>query len=327
MIFEKMTQMYSTFGDKLLQHTDVLYSIQNSKEFKPITIQLAPTEVCDLNCNYCSVSNREKTKSIPIEIVRQGLINFRALGAKSIEITGGGNPLLYPYINRTIYMANALYLDIGIITNSINPTKYLDSSSIDLIKWIRISMSAIDFNLDAKFELGNIPKEKLGLSYIINKKTTEKTIEKISEIASKYDVKFVRLAPDCLDDDSLTINEKWNDIINKYNSNGKIFLKEINDNFYPYPDICYIGLIRPYWTYSGVYICSSHVLKTRKYENEWKMCNIDNIFEFYNEANQRFKSGFPPYNIDINKCYHCYYFNNNKILHSVSSELPDRNFA
>lgn len=43
----KMTQMYSTFGDKLLQHTDVLSSIQNDKTFKPITVQLGLTEGYD----------------------------------------------------------------------------------------------------------------------------------------------------------------------------------------------------------------------------------------------------------------------------------------
>lgn len=45
-----LTQKYSTWGDKLLQHADVLNSIQNDGVFKPITIQLAPTEGCDSDC-------------------------------------------------------------------------------------------------------------------------------------------------------------------------------------------------------------------------------------------------------------------------------------
>jgi len=39
---KKMTQKYSTWGDKLLQHTDVLNSIQNNKKFKPITYNWHP---------------------------------------------------------------------------------------------------------------------------------------------------------------------------------------------------------------------------------------------------------------------------------------------
>ena len=43
---EELTQKYSTWGDKLLQHTDVLHSMQVNKVIKPITIQLAPIEAC-----------------------------------------------------------------------------------------------------------------------------------------------------------------------------------------------------------------------------------------------------------------------------------------
>ena len=322
-----MTQKYSTFGDKLLQHTDVLNSIQNEKEFKPITVQLCPTEKCDLNCHYCSVSNRDKTKSISLFTIKKGLRDFKELGAKALEISGGGNPLLYPQINEVIDFAYELGYDIGIITNSYKPMNRLTELSIQQLTWIRISMSALDFEIDTFFKLGSIPKEKLGLSYIINKKTTENTIQRIAHIASRYDVKFVRLAPDCLNDDSLTINEKWDTIIDKYNQNGKLFIKEINDNFYPYPTACYVGMVRPYWNSSGVYICSSYVLATRNYEPEWKLCEIENIKEFYKEANGKFKAGWMPYDINISKCYHCYYYNNNKLLHTVATELPDRNFA
>ena len=47
---EELTQKYSTWGDKLLQHTDVLHSMQVNKIIKPITIQLAPIEACDSDC-------------------------------------------------------------------------------------------------------------------------------------------------------------------------------------------------------------------------------------------------------------------------------------
>lgn len=325
---EEMTQMYSTFGDKLLQHTDVLYSIQNDKIFKPITVQLSPIEACDLNCHYCSVGNRDKKGFIPFGVIKKGLRDFKLLGAKAVEITGGGNPLLHPYINEIISFAYDLGYDIGIITNSVDPGKYLTAESINKTSWIRISLSVLDSGkLFTDIKLKTIPKEKLGLSYIINEKTTEGIIELISTIAATYDVKFVRLAPDCLNDDSLTINEKWDNVIVKYNNKGKLFIKEINDNYHPYPNGCYVGLIRPYWNYNGVYICTSHVLKTRNYEDDWKMTNIEDVKGFYDQCNSRFRDGLPPYNIDIDKCYHCYYYNNNKLLHTVASELPDRNFA
>ena len=92
---EELTQVYSTWGDKLLQHTDVLDSIQSKKKFKPITIQLAPLEACDSDCPFCSVAGRPLKSYIPFKDIKQILTDFKTLGAKSVEITGGGNPMLY----------------------------------------------------------------------------------------------------------------------------------------------------------------------------------------------------------------------------------------
>lgn len=320
---EEMTQSYSTFGDKLLQHTDVLFDIQYNKSFSPITVQLCPTNHCDLDCSYCSVANRNRKSEIDIETIYTGLLNFWDLGAKALEISGGGNPLLHPHINEIIKYADDLGYDIGIITNSTNPSYYLTEDSINRIKWIRISLSALDVHKN--FDLSNIPSDKLGLSYIVNEKTTPEIIHDISEMSKKYNVKFVRIAPDCTGDDSLTINAKWDDLIDGEN-NSKLFIKEIGDNYRAY-EHCYVGMVRPYWVPEGVFICSSHVLETLNYDQKYKMCDIENVIDFYLEANYIFSCGEKPYCIDTSKCFHCYYHNNNKILHTVASELPDKNFA
>ncbi|NCQ52066.1 radical SAM protein [archaeon] len=320
---EKLTQLYSSFGDKLLQHTDVLYSIQYNKKFKPITVQLCPTNKCDLSCSYCSVSNRIKNSEIPFDTIKQGLNDFVKLGAKSLEISGGGNPLLYPEINKIILYAHKLGLEIGIITNSTKPHKYLSQESIKIIKWIRVSLSAIDYHKN--YDLNKIPTKKLALSYIINDKTTYENIHDISLISKKYDVKFVRLAADCTGDDSLFVKQKWNRFINSEN-NSKLFIKEINDNYHAYQH-CYVGMIRPYWVPEGVFICSSHVLEALNYNEKYKLCDVKNILDFYQKANYNVSIGKLPYCIDTEKCFHCYYYNNNKILHTVVSDLPDKNFA
>ena len=95
MNYEEKTQQYSTWGDKLLQHTDVLHAIQVHQTFRPITVQLAPCEVCDSDCPFCSVGGRPLKSYIPFDKIKKLLIDFKNLGAKSVEITGGGNPLLY----------------------------------------------------------------------------------------------------------------------------------------------------------------------------------------------------------------------------------------
>ena len=76
---EELTQSYSTWGDKLLQHTDVLNSIQNDKVFKPINIQLAPLEACDSDCPFCSVAGRPLKSYIPFKDIKQILTDFKTL--------------------------------------------------------------------------------------------------------------------------------------------------------------------------------------------------------------------------------------------------------
>jgi 2-iminoacetate synthase ThiH len=95
MNYEEKTQLYATWGDKYLQHTDVLYSIQYEDTFKPINVQLCLCEICDSDCPFCSVAARPLKSYIPWEKLTKMLVDFKEMGAKALEITGGGNPLLY----------------------------------------------------------------------------------------------------------------------------------------------------------------------------------------------------------------------------------------
>ena len=332
--YETQTQNYSTFGDKLLQHTDVLYSIQNEREFKPITIQLAPTEACDSKCPFCSVAKRPVNQKIPFEKIEKGLKEFRELGAKALEITGGGNPLIYrdgkKNINDVIELAYDLGYDIGVITNSEVLKRHIRPENEEKLKWIRVSLIKLDEGKNPEdYDFDGFPISKIGFSYIIYDGTTVESLERIAKLIDlNPDIKFVRIAPDCLTEDSLTIKDDWGDILDRLDKYKKIFIKEINDNFHPYPNKCFVGMIRPYWVWNGVCICTSHVLKNRVYHDDWKLCGHDDIKETWKKMNDRFKNGENPYDIDVNnKCWHCYYYNNNKLLNTVVSELPDKNFA
>ena len=139
--------------------------------------------------------------------------------------------------------------------------------------------------------------------------------------------KFVRIAPDCTTDDARTIEERWGGLVRALDSRSKFFIKDIGDNYHPFSGGCWVGMLRPYWTSTGVYICTSHVLKTRKYEPEWRLCGAGEVLEKWEEMNARFRAGKPPYEIDISKCWHCYYHNNNELLSYVVEELPDKDFA
>ena len=359
---QELTQKYSTWGDKLLQHADVLNSIQNEKKFKPITVQLCPCEICDSDCPFCSVAGRPLKSSMKFEQIQQILSDFRDLGAKAVEITGGGNPMLYrdkiakKDINDIVNFASSLGYDIGIITNSHN-LKTLQSETQEKLSWVRISLIQLDEGKEPEdYDFNGLPYEKLGFSYIIYDScsssprkekayvgTSEATIKKIARLMELHDgkIKFVRFAGNCLirGNNSL-VRKTFDQILESNDQYKKFFLKTIDDDDGPFDDGCYVGLVRPYVAASPegdeylVYTCSSHVLNKRTYDRSYSLCNIADIKDAWAKMNQRYASGQAPYEVNGNggcgwdeTCKHCYYKFNNKLLHTVANVMPDKNFA
>lgn len=343
---EEFTQKYSSWGDKLLQHTDVLSSIQNNRIFKPINIQLAPCEICDSDCPFCSVQNRPLKSKLPFDKIKNVLRDFKFLGAKAMEITGGGNPMLYrdgdKNINDIIEYGYELGYQIGIITNSHDLSK-IKKSNHSKIEWLRISLIKLDEGINpTNYFFNDFPLNKLGFSYIIYDKTTRQSINKISELVSLHPgIKFVRLAGDCLiKGNNAEVKEKFKDVIDEIDKNSQFFFKEIGHEDSPFDHGCYVGMIRPYIASSPhggnyqVYPCTSYVLNKRTYDLDYALCSIDNIIETWERMNKQFKETGHPYVIKNNEgknwcktCNFCYYKNNNKLLHTVATELPDKNFA
>lgn len=361
---ETLTQKYSTWGDKLLQHTDVLNSIQNNKIFKPITVQLAPTELCNSDCPFCSVAARPLKSLIPYEKIKKLLSDFKELGAKSVEITGGGNPMLYrdpstgTNINDIIEFAHSLGYNIGIITNN-HTLKPLKKENFNKINWIRISLIQLDEGKNPEdYDFNGFPENKLGFSYIIydstsgvpdelsrtNKPYNGTTIESIKKICRLVelnpDIKFVRLAGNCLiKGNNQSIKDKWKHVIDEIDKNEKFFIKDIANDDDPFNDGCYIGAIRPYIAPNPnggdyqIYTCTSHVLNKRTYNLDYSLGSISDIKSIWLKMNESYKDRGFPYEIKnncgknwSNICNYCYYKFNNKILHTVSQEMPDKNF-
>lgn len=361
---EELTQKYSTWGDKLLQHTDVLHSIQVDKKFKPITVQLAPNEVCDSDCPFCSVAGRPLKSYIPFEKIVKLLKDFKQLGAKSLEITGGGNPLLYKDreskqdINDIIDVAHSLGLEIGIITNS-HDLKRLRLGIHSKLSWVRVSLIQLDEGRDPEdYNFRDVPYNKLGLSYIIydstednpnplsrTKKdylgTTPETIKRIGRLVKLHpDIKFVRIAGNCLiKGNNARVRDKFKGVVDEVDNLKKFFIKDIGYDDSPFEDGCYVGMTRPYVAPHPhgdnyqVYTCTSHVLNKRTYDLKYSLGSIDDIISIWRNCNENYKNLGYPYEIDNNKgcgwsdsCKYCYYKFNNKLLHTVANEMPDKNF-
>lgn len=360
---ERLTQLYSSWGDKLLKHPEVLLSIQEKREFIPITIQLAPVEACESDCPFCSVARRPLNRRMPFDKLRKSLEDFRQLGAKSVELTGGGNPLLYrdpesgKNINDVIQVATDLGFDIGIITNSHN-LKVLKPELHDSINWVRVSLIKLDEGKSPEdYDFNGFPESKLGFSYIIYETdgkpdplsrtgkiyagTNVESIRKIARLVELHPaVKFVRIAGDCLiKGNNAAVRDKYRGIIDAIDKHGKFFIKDIGYDDSPFDDGCYVGMVRPYIAPSPttneymVYTCNSHVLNSRTYDPRYALCSVEDIIPAWKKMNDKFSSDGYPYEVKGNgghnwgkTCRFCFYKNNNQLLHTVAQEMPDKNF-
>lgn len=356
---QKMSEIYTTWGyTKLLQHTDVLFSIQKEKKFRPIQLQLCPTEKCESDCPFCAVGYRPYKSSMSWEKLSKCILDFKKLGIKSLEITGGGNPLLYrdkdgKTINDIIALASDLELDIGIITNG-HKLKVIDKALYDKINWIRVSLIKLDEGLEPEdYDFADFPQSKLGFSYIVYDNsegcrtkskyegTTEKTFEKMAKLVGMYpSVKFVRIAGNSLITGyNQKTKDKYLDLIQ--NLDSKFFVKDIGEKDFPFNGGCYVGMIRPYVAPSPkgdgtyhVYICNSHVLfSNQNYDLKYSLCEVGDICEAYEKLNENYRKNGYPYEVDGNKgtnwestCKLCFYNPNNELLYNVCTEIPDKNF-
>lgn len=274
-------QLYTSTQTKLLHNLDNLKTMQRGV-FKPISIQLAPTDICNLNCIMCSVKEREGDE-LTLEQCIQVLIDFKGLGAKTVEFTGGGDPTMYKYINEVITCAHGLGYSIGLITNGVKLNN-ISLENLAKLTWIRISLNCLDYVKDIDIQVPvNVT---LGFSYVITNLSDEKKLEKIADYADKYNASYVRVVPNCL---SIEDIENSTQLVAPYLAKfPKLFFQHKKYNV---PKRCWMGLIKPFVNTDGfVYHCSANPLINRKFNSNFRMCAIQDIDKYWRSTPEAFNT-------------------------------------
>ena len=263
---------YVSTGKKILRHLDKLKFFQTTGKIQPISIQIAPTSRCNLNCCFCSNVNRQRHEDLSFEDVCHFVFSLYKKGAKSVEWTGGGDPTQYKHIKNVIFHAHSLGLKQGFITNGVDLVKNV-GSHLPLLAWIRISLNSLDYVSDI-----NIPTNfegTLGFSYVMNQKTDSLVIKRVKKYVEKHNPKYVRIVPNCqISDEELR------------ETNLRLS-KEVSSWGYPYfyqtksfsqPKRCWWGYFKPFLLHDGfVYPCSSVVLNSsadRSFHKKFRLMSI-----------------------------------------------------
>ncbi|MHA1268185.1 MAG: radical SAM protein [Candidatus Helarchaeota archaeon] len=145
---EKLRNKYRIFNHRDL----ILEKIKAYGEGKILNkvgvIEFHPSDICDLNCFYCTyrwaIRNMKKEEKIyPFN----KLDKIVELKPKAIVIVGGGEPTLYKDGNKTLndlinyFAENISNVKIGLATNGVFVPK---GKWIEHLEWVRISIDAVD---------------------------------------------------------------------------------------------------------------------------------------------------------------------------------------
>ena len=201
----------------------------------PVYIRVKPTNRCNHNCSYCHYKNAyldldgfNPSDEIPREKMLETVEGMKMLGVKAVTFSGGGEPLLYPYIEETMEAVLEAGIDLSVITNG----SLLNGKKAELLakaKWVRISIESVN---DAEYctirgikegsfdrLCGNIAnfsaiKEKgceLGVNVVVNEKNSSEVME-MSRLMKELGANHVKFAP-MVTNDTEAYHEAFKDAV------------------------------------------------------------------------------------------------------------------
>lgn len=203
---------------KIFHHFDTLSKLKNGERCNPLYIRIKPTNICNHNCYYCHYKNPylkldeyNPTDYIPHDKMMEILDDMGEMGVKAVTFSGGGEPLVYQYIEEAMEKVLELGIDLSIITNG----SMLNGRKAEILahaKWVRISIdsiipenyaknrgiseNAMEILLKNIKEFAKIKDSscEFGVNFVVGKENYRE-IEELAVTMKKLGVNHVKFAP------------------------------------------------------------------------------------------------------------------------------------
>lgn len=142
---------------KIFAHAQALNDISEGKRIAPIYVRVKPTNYCNHRCYYCSYADNElglrdsvnRQDQISWEKMQEIISDMAEMGVKAVTFSGGGEPLVYPYIVEAMQRILDAGIDLSIITNG-QLLKDERAQVLAKAKWVRISFDSANAETYAK---------------------------------------------------------------------------------------------------------------------------------------------------------------------------------
>lgn len=306
--------IYTSTGLKFFRHRISLERYKRGFPGSVISTHISPTGICNLNCDYCSVSKRDRHEEIEFDVIMRYIHKIREYGCKAVILTGGGEPTLYRHFNRlieNIFSLKGPTMEVALITNGTTvESSYLDAYPLS---WVRISINNTD-TWKTKFVSAKHKFHKdttVGLSFVYAGKNKEMNSSELSHYADHIKAEYIRIVTDCLQSDE-DIEKSYYDIDNWLGTHPdkRIFI-QFKQKEAPVCSVCHQSYFRPYLSEINggtVFPCDSIPLikNTYEFDQYYAICKAGDIGLFLER-----KKKLP---FDARNCTGCVFTRNVNLL-------------
>jgi len=202
-------RQFTSTGDKISRHTELVQSLREKRPYI-ISAHIMPTDICNLECSFCSVADRnapyrEVTKKVSqneslsetdsevykrppfLDLeseIKPAVTTLKKWGLKAVILSGGGEPTFYKDKNGKKFTDLVEYLsgenlEVALITNGTRLAE-LSQDVRDRLTWIRVSWYPFEYPEKYNPEY-NIPipgkSTTLGYSMVVTNKPSAKLKE------------------------------------------------------------------------------------------------------------------------------------------------------
>jgi organic radical activating enzyme len=308
---------------KLLKHLDILQNIQDEKlPVVPIMIHSVPTNKCQLKCVHCCFKNRDMQVEVEWKRWKDTVDQFVRLGTKSLEFTGGGDPTMWPHLDKAVaYLKDDLGFSTGVITNGLGTKDVKNWGKFD---WVRVSLNTLDYYKDMDIDAIIDSGTTVSFCYIWNHVLSEKKMDRVAAFTDRYKI-ICRFAPDCITTTDVIDKtvEHMREVVKRYPENKYIGLSDFNVQTTRRNNQCRIHMIKPCMFSDGwIYSCPSSQLAL---ENQYmlrpktRICKYEDVYEFYNNSEAT--------KVRQLNCSYCKYAKQNEFLEDLTMETTFNEFA
>ncbi|MHB1389973.1 MAG: radical SAM protein [Thermoleophilia bacterium] len=110
----------------------------------PRTMEFFLSNVCNHACAGChsKYMHKDKNRFLDFDVMKEVVSDVAELGVEGVEISGGGEPLMYPKIVEAIAFMRSKGLKVGIFSNGSLLTEELSEFLVQNVLFLRVAFDA-----------------------------------------------------------------------------------------------------------------------------------------------------------------------------------------